>query len=161
MATVNIAGFDFLDTGGVAAQAAFQAILAEREALTATQLSGINLALANLTGTDQAEAVAAGFVSTGFGNVTADIVREQFDIDQIWQNALVTLPSLASFSVEAIQRRRLGNLGLAGTLIRNPFRSLQAGPFAPCSSDDPRGRCLTNPVRALQNTRVVRTARGR
>ncbi len=54
----------------------------------------------------------------------------------------------------ALQRRQ------SEIFSRNPYLSLQQGPFVPCSADDPKGRCLTPRVRALQNRAVRRTATG-
>lgn len=41
---------------------------------------------------------------------------------------------------------------------RNPFHSLQAGPFVPCSVDDPKGRCLTPGARRLARNFAARAA---
>lgn len=38
---------------------------------------------------------------------------------------------------------------------RNPFLSLQAGPFIPCSQDDPKGRCLSPQVQSMMRQRVI------
>ena len=60
---------------------------------------------------------------------------------------------------QALLDRQLAESGQGQ--VRNPFLSLQRGPFVPCSSDDPRGRCLTPAVRRLQADRVAATAQGR
>ncbi len=59
------------------------------------------------------------------------------------------LPLTASRLNEATRRA-----AFAATGPRNPFANLQQGPFVPCSSDDPKGRCLTPGARQLQARRV-------
>lgn len=70
-------------------------------------------------------------------------------------------PSLTEFASAlpnlSLSRRR-EQLVQRSNPLRNPFRSLQAGPFLPCSSDDPRGRCLSPEAREIRNAQVRKVA---
>lgn len=127
-----------------------QAISASEQASVAIDLLGLASQLPFTTREDLntllgPDLFGAGgqFAEFGFGGTAPN-----------YPGALVALGRLGTLRAVAAGFEA-GQAGRA----RAPYRSLQLGPYIPCSADDPAGRCLSRPVKAIARRLVRETAR--